>query len=144
MRTVATLVMVFAAAAAIAGVTDSAITVYWLAAFDPEFRDAPFVAFEVALWGTLVITLIGAIVAAVAAYLLRRRLSVSPKSVVGCCLLGAAYPLLAPLLPEWLGSMVSPEGLIAPLVGWLYLVLFPAFALRLIAAPGAGGNAHAA
>ncbi len=143
MRTVATLVAVFAAAAAIAGVTDSAITVYWLGAFDPEFRDAPSVAFEIALWGTLVITLFGAIVAAVAACLLRRRLSVNRKSVVGCCLLGAAYPLLAPLLPEWLGSVVT-EGLVAPMVGWVYLVLFPTLAMRWIAAPSAGRKAHAA
>jgi hypothetical protein len=143
-RTIATFVAAFAAGAAVSGVTASAIAVYWFRDVDPKYRDTPSLAFELDLWGVLAITLIGAVVVAIAIYLLRKRLSLNAKTVLRCALFGIAYPLLWHLLAKALEAMVGIESLVLPVVGWLYFVLFPGVCVFSMAAPSAAHKTHAA
>jgi hypothetical protein len=138
------IVTAFAAGAAVAGVTTSAISAYWFRDVDSKFRDAPSVAFQIDLWGVLAITLIGSIVVAMATYLLRKRLSLSAKIVLRCALFGIAYPLLWQLLAKALEAMVGEESFALQAAGWVYFISFPALCVFSIAAPNTTKGPHAA
>ena len=123
----------FLVGAAVSGVASAAIDVYWLGAFDPKFQDAPSAAFEVEMWGLLVLCLVATAVTGVVGLFLRKHLRASPRALALCALWGVAYPLLPRLIVAPLEHIVDVESLLIPVVGWLFLVAFPAvamFALR--------------
>ena len=117
----------FLAGAALSGVATAAITVYWLGAFDPKFRGSPSTAFEIELWGLLVQCLVALVVTAVVGLFLNNRLRASARSMVHGALWGVAYPLLPQVMFALLKRVVDAENLLFPVVGWLYLIAFPAW-----------------
>jgi hypothetical protein len=133
----------FLLGAVLSGVASAVIAVYWLGAFDSKFRDAPLVAFELEMWGLLALCLVALVVTVVAGLFFSGRLSASPRSMVSCALWGVAYPLLPRVILALPEHFVDAENLLVPVVGWLYLIAFPALALFTLRVVKPHGQRHA-
>ena len=140
---IARLIGSFLCGAAISGVAAAAIAVYWLKTFDPKFRDAPSIAFEVEMWDLLLICIVATVVIGIVGFLLKNRLTASPSSLALCALWGVAYPLLLRLMLHALENAVGVEGIAVPVIGWAYLVGFPALAIVTILAAKSREKQHA-
>ena|SRR5690242_12069167 len=137
------LVCTFLVGAVVSGMAQAAIAVFWLGIFDPKFRDAPSVAFEVELWGLLALCLVAIAVTGFVGFLLRKRLRASPRALAWCALWGITYPLLLRPIVTFLEQFVDVENLLVPVVGWIYLVAFPASAMLALRAVRSRDEQHA-
>ena len=137
------LVCSFLVGAVVSGTASAAIAVFWFGIVYPKFRDAPSIAFEAELWGLLVLCLVAIAVMGVVGFLLRKRLRASPLALAWCALWGIAYPLLLRPIVTSLEHFVDVENLLIPIVGWIYLVAFPASAMLALRAVRSRGEQHA-
>jgi len=130
---IARLIGSFLAGTVVSGVLTAAIVVYWVRSPDSKFRDAPSQGFQLEMWSLLGICVVATVVFTIVGLFLHKRLSASPRAVALSVLWGIAYPVLLRPIFAPLEQVVDAESLLFPIVGWLYLVMFPAlavFALR--------------
>ena len=140
---IAGIIVVFVIGTVMSGVTTAAIAVYWFGDFDPKYRDVPTMAFELELWGVLVFALIAALMVGLAAFILRNRLSHGKRALIYCWLLGGAYPIILRLVETNLKATLGIESLALPVIGWLYLILFPVLCVFFLAPPRSSKRANA-
>lgn len=118
-KRIAVLTTAFMLGAVISGVVEAAVEVFVFGQFDRKFRDAPRVAFEVAIYGTAAISVIGGVVVGIVTVLLRRRLTVSDQLVGPFFLFGVAYPFMVM-------AIVQLAGGIGVVLGWIFMIAAPA------------------
>ena len=111
-------ILSFSLAVAFASITESAYTVFVMKKFDGKFRDAPYAAVELSLFGDAVVAFIGLLLFGGTVLLLRRHMPGTFTSIGLAALFGTIYPTLpnavywcdvaTPLVISWSWILITP------------------------------------
>jgi hypothetical protein len=127
----------FLAASAVGGSVAAPIAIYVFEAYDPKFRDAPFIALQLSLLNVALLAVIGALIFCAACLLLRKRITAHPKATRLALAAGVVYQLI----PYLLHPVLDPDAAISLVIAITYVIGLPLLAAMALRRPNT--DAHA-